>query len=58
MTTVYDVPADHLIRKVAEELRKRQEIKPPVWAAFAKTGYTRRCLPKTPTGGLSGQQQC
>ncbi len=57
MTTVYDVPADHLIRKVAEELRKRQEIKPPAWAALQKPGCIRRCPPKTPTGGSPGQQQ-
>jgi small subunit ribosomal protein S19e len=38
MTTVYDVPADHIIRRVAEELKKRKEITPPEWAAFAKTG--------------------
>ena len=48
MTTVYDVPADHLIRKVAEELRKRQEIKPPAWAAFAKTGVHKEMPPEDP----------
>ena len=36
MTTVYDVPADDLIRKVAEELKKRQEIKPPAGLPFRK----------------------
>jgi len=48
MTTVYDVPADHLIRKVAEELKKRQEIKPPAWAAFAKTGVHKEMPPEDP----------
>jgi small subunit ribosomal protein S19e len=48
MTTVYDVPADDLIRKVAEELRKRQEIKPPAWAAFAKTGVHKEMPPEDP----------
>ena len=48
MTTVYDVPADHLIRKVAEELKSRQEIKPPVWAAFAKTGAHKEMPPEDP----------
>jgi len=48
MTTVYDVPADHLIRKVAEELRRRQEIKPPAWAAFAKTGVHKEMPPEDP----------
>jgi len=48
MTTVYDVPADHLIRKAAEELKKRQEIKPPAWAAFAKTGVHKEMPPEDP----------
>ena len=38
MTTIYDIPAGLLIPKVAEELKKRKEIQPPVWAAFAKAG--------------------
>lgn len=48
MTTVFDVPADHLIRKVAEELRKRKEITPPAWAAFAKTGTHKEMPPEDP----------
>jgi small subunit ribosomal protein S19e len=48
MTTVYDVPADLLIRKVAEALRSRQEIKPPAWAAFAKTGVHKELPPEDP----------
>jgi small subunit ribosomal protein S19e len=48
MTTVYDVPADLLIRKVAEALKSRQEIKPPAWAAFAKTGVHREMPPEDP----------
>jgi small subunit ribosomal protein S19e len=48
MTTVYDVPADHLIRKTAEELKKRQQIKPPAWAAFAKTGVHKEMPPEDP----------
>jgi small subunit ribosomal protein S19e len=48
MTTVYDVPADHLIRKTAEELKKRPEIKPPAWAAFAKTGVHKEMPPEDP----------
>jgi small subunit ribosomal protein S19e len=35
MTTLYDIPAELLIPKVAEELKKRKEIQPPAWAAFA-----------------------
>jgi small subunit ribosomal protein S19e len=48
MTTVYDVPADLLIRKVAEALKARQEIKPPAWAAFAKTGVHKELPPEDP----------
>lgn len=48
MTTVYDVPADLLIRKVAEALKTRQEIKPPAWAAFAKTGVHKEMPPEDP----------
>ncbi|OPY37575.1 MAG: 30S ribosomal protein S19e [Methanoregula sp. PtaU1.Bin051] len=48
MTTVYDVPADLLIRKVAEALKSRQEIKPPAWAAFAKTGVHKEMPPEDP----------
>jgi len=48
MTTVYDVPADHIIRRVAEELRKRKEIVPPPWAAFAKTGVHKEMPPEDP----------
>src|SRR5512139_2956841 len=48
MTTVFDATPDHLIRKVAEELRKRNEITPPAWAAFAKTGAHKEMPPEDP----------
>jgi small subunit ribosomal protein S19e len=48
MTTVYDVPADHIIRRSAEELKKRKEIVPPAWAAFAKTGAHKEMPPEDP----------
>jgi small subunit ribosomal protein S19e len=48
MTTVYDVPADRFIRSLAEELKKRPEIKPPEWAAFAKTGVHNEMPPEDP----------
>lgn len=48
MTTVFDAVPDHLIRKVAEELRKRKEITPPPWAAFAKTGAHKEMPPEDP----------
>lgn len=41
MTTVYDVPALQVIKEVAEELKKVENIKPPAWASFVKTGGDR-----------------
>lgn len=38
MATIYDADTNELILKAAEELKKMPEIKPPVWAQFAKTG--------------------
>src|SRR5688572_28206888 len=38
MTTVYDVPADPLIREVASKLKQEQAIAPPAWAPFVTTG--------------------
>lgn len=48
MTTAFDVPADMLIRQVAEELKKRPEFTPPAWAAFAKTGVHKEMPPEDP----------
>ena len=38
MTTVYDVPADPLIREVASKLKQEAKIQPPAWAPFVTTG--------------------
>ena len=38
MPTVYDVPADRLIPKLADHLKRISQVQPPVWAAYAKTG--------------------
>ena len=38
MTTAYDVPAEPLIKKIAEKLKNDFKIKPPEWAAWVKTG--------------------
>ena len=38
MTTVYDVPAEPLIRGVAGKLKGEATIQPPQWAAFVTTG--------------------
>ncbi len=48
MTTVYDVPAEQLIRTVAAELKKKPEITPPEWAGFVKTGVHKELPPKDP----------
>jgi small subunit ribosomal protein S19e len=38
LPTAYDVPSDLLISKLVEHLRRVQQITPPQWAAFVKTG--------------------
>ncbi len=38
MVTVFDVQGSELIKTVAEKLKKIDAIKPPAWAAYAKTG--------------------
>jgi small subunit ribosomal protein S19e len=48
MTTVYDVPADQLIPRVATELKGRPELAPPSWAEFAKTGVHKEMPPEDP----------
>jgi small subunit ribosomal protein S19e len=38
MGSVKDIPGEAMILKTASELKKLNEIKPPEWATFAKTG--------------------
>jgi small subunit ribosomal protein S19e len=38
MANVYDVDPTELIEKAAEELKKNDAIKPPVWVDYVKTG--------------------
>ena len=38
MAKVYDVPADKLIAKLADQLKKDKKIEPPAWSPFVKTG--------------------
>jgi len=45
MATAFDVPADKLIPKLAEELKKMETIVPPDWAGFVKTGRHREKSP-------------
>lgn len=38
MPTVYDVPGDKLIERLANYLKRVSQIQPPSWSAFVKTG--------------------
>ncbi|MCP8321331.1 MAG: 30S ribosomal protein S19e [archaeon] len=39
MVTVHDVPQDSLIKRLAEELKRRYpQVSPPAWAIYVKTG--------------------
>lgn len=42
MTTVFDVPADLLIKKVAEELKNNDKINSPAWSNFVKPWCSQR----------------
>lgn len=48
MPTVYDIPANILIRRLAQDLRSRKEIEPPNWVPFVKTGTHRERAPDDP----------
>ncbi len=49
MVTVYDVPADVLIKRLAEELKDNfPELTPPQWAMFVKTGCFKERIPEDP----------
>ena len=38
MTKAYDIPADKLIARLADHLKKDKKIDPPAWIPFVKTG--------------------
>lgn len=46
MTTVFDVPADLLIKKVAEEFKENDKINSPAWSNFVKTGVHKERKPE------------
>lgn len=46
MAKVYDVPADELIAKLAEQLKSENKIAPPVWSGFVKTGSHASRIPQ------------
>jgi small subunit ribosomal protein S19e len=45
MVSVKDVPSQELIERAAAELQKMNEMKPPDWATYAKTGVHRERPP-------------
>lgn len=45
MASIYDVDPTELIEKAAVELAKNDNIKPPEWASFVKTGAHRERVP-------------
>ncbi|MBR3139899.1 MAG: 30S ribosomal protein S19e [Methanobrevibacter sp.] len=46
MTTVFDVPADLLIQKVAEVFKSNDKINSPAWSNFVKTGVHKERKPE------------
>ncbi|MCD6237693.1 MAG: 30S ribosomal protein S19e [Thermoplasmata archaeon] len=38
MTTAYDVPADMLIKKLADKLKEIKAVTPPEWSKYVRTG--------------------
>ncbi len=46
MTTVYDVPAEQLITKMAMKLKEKPELVAPEWSAYVKTGVNREKPPE------------
>ncbi len=45
MVTVYDVPPDELIERTALKLKEYDEMEPPEWSAFVKTGRHKESAP-------------
>ncbi len=48
MPTPYDVPANLLIPKVAEQLKQDKKMSPPDWSKYVKTGVHREKSPTNP----------
>jgi small subunit ribosomal protein S19e len=48
MTSVYDVPPNLLIERLEKKLKSEAGLKPPEWAAFAKTGAHKEKAPVQP----------
>jgi small subunit ribosomal protein S19e len=45
MPTVYDIPANILIRRLAQDLKSREQIQTPEWANYVKTGAHKERAP-------------
>ncbi len=45
MTTVYDVEPNKLIEETAKELKKDENLSPPEWSFFSKTGAHKERVP-------------
>lgn len=48
LTTVYDVDPNKLIEETAKQLKKDENIKPPQWSRFTKTGAHKERVPTDP----------
>ncbi|MFQ5831529.1 MAG: 30S ribosomal protein S19e [Candidatus Thorarchaeota archaeon] len=48
MPTTYDIPPSVLIRRIAQDLRSREEISAPDWASLVKTGAHKERAPDDP----------
>ena len=46
MTTVNEVSSEKFVARLKEELKKIEEIKPPTWASFAKSGTHKQRPPQ------------
>ena len=46
MTTLFDVPANDLIKAVSEELKNKPELAPPAWAGLVKSGAHAERVPQ------------
>lgn len=46
MAKIFDVPADNLISKLSEQLKKDKKINPPGWSSFVKTGTHAEKMPQ------------
>ena len=46
MAKVFDVPADDLILKLSDQLKKDKKINPPEWASYVKTGTHTEKIPQ------------